>query len=183
MEIATKGQLRWAFARWALVTVPLLLLLGFASSRIAPAGADNRWYVALAKPAGTPPDWVFPVVWSALYVMMGLALAMILHARGSRLRGIAILLFVVQFLLNLVWSPLFFGAHQVETALIVMIAMFVAALLTMLVFARIRVVAGLLLLPYLVWLAYAGYLNWEIGRLNPNAATLVPGAPSAQMDI
>jgi len=183
MEIATKGQLRWAFARWALVTVPLILLLGFASSRIAPGGADNRWYAALTKPAGTPPDWVFPVVWTTLYVMMGVALAMILNARGSRLRGIAILLFVIQLALNLVWSPMFFGAHQVELALTTIVAMLIAAAVTAWLFGRIRSVAGLLLLPYLLWLGYATYLNWQIDRLNPDAATLVPGAPSAQMQI
>lgn len=183
MEIATKGQLRWAFARWALVTVPLILLLGFASSRIAPGGADNRWYAALTKPAGTPPDWVFGVVWTTLYVMMGLALAMILHARGSRMRGLAIALFVLQLALNLVWSPMFFGAHQVQPALVTLLAIIALTIPTVLLFQRIRVVAGLLLVPYLLWLAYATYLNWGILQLNPNAATLVPGAPSAQMDI
>ena len=183
MEIATKEQLRWAFARWALVTVPLILLLGFASSRIAPAGAANRWYAALAKPAMTPPDWVFPVAWTTLYVLMGLALAMILNARGSRLRGVAILLFVVQLALNLVWSPLFFGAHQVNAALIVIVAMLVTAAAAAFVFGRIRAVAGLLLVPYLAWLAFATYLTWQIDALNPNASTLVPAAPSAQMSI
>jgi tryptophan-rich sensory protein len=183
MEIATKGQLRWAFARWALVTVPLILLLGFASSQIAPGGADNRWYAALVKPAGTPPDWVFGVVWTTLYVMLGLAVAMILHARGSRLRGLAILLFVAQLALNLIWSPMFFGAHQVEPALITIIAILIVAAVTAWLFGRIRPVAGLLLVPYLLWLSYATYLNWGIDHLNPNAATLVPGAPSAQMDI
>ena len=96
MEIATKEQLRGVFLRWAVVTVPLILLLGFASSRIAPAGAQNRWYAALVRPGITPPDWVFPVAWSALYILMGLALAMIINARGSRLRGLAIALFVLQ---------------------------------------------------------------------------------------
>ena len=96
MEIATKGQLRWAFLRWAVVTVPLIILLGFASSQFAPSGDQNRWYRELAKPALNPPGWVFPIAWTALYVMMGLALAMILNARGSRYRGLAIGLFAVQ---------------------------------------------------------------------------------------
>ncbi len=183
MEIATKQQLRWAFLRWAVVTVPLILLLGFASSRIVPGGAENHWYAALAKPAGTPPDWVFGVTWTALYVLMGLALAMILHARGSRLRGVAITLFVVQLLVNLVWSPLFFGAHQVAAALTTLIVLIVLALATAIVFGRIRGLAALLLLPYLAWLCYAGYLNWGIDRLNPNASTLVPAAPSATYAI
>lgn len=183
MELATKGQLRWAFLRWAAVTVPLVILLGFASSQIAPMGADSSWYRALTKPAVNPPDWVFPVVWTSLYVMLGLALAMILNARGARLRGLAILLFAVQMLLNLAWTPLFFGAHQVWWALVVLAAIFVAALLTTLVFGRIRTAAAWLMVPYLGWLCFAGALNRDILRLNPDAATLVVPAADAQIAI
>ena len=108
-EIASKQQLRASFLRWAVVTVPLILLLGFAAGGSVSAGSDNGWYAALTKPAATPPDWVFPVVWSVLYVMMGIALAMILHARGARSRGLAIALFAAQLIVNLIWNPLFFG--------------------------------------------------------------------------
>lgn len=183
MEIATKEQLRGAFLRWAVVTVPLILLLGFASSRIAPAGAENRWYAALVRPTITPPDWVFPVAWSALYIMMGLALAMIIHARGSRLRVLAITLFALQLVLNLAWSPLFFGMHQVWPALTLLVAIFVVALATTLAFGRIRSAAAWLMVPYLAWLCFAGVLNWQVGKLNPNASTLVPSSASAQMSF
>lgn len=183
MEIATKEQLRGAFLRWAVVTVPLILLLGFASSRIAPAGAENRWYAALARPSLTPPDWVFPVAWGSLYILMGVALAMIINARGSRLRGVAIVLFVVQLLLNLAWSPLFFGMHQVSAALILLIGLLVAALATTLVFGRIRAAAAWLMVPYLAWICFAGALTWGIHRLNPDADGLVPGAVSTQIAL
>lgn len=183
MEIATKEQLRGALLRRAVVTVPLILLLGFASSRIAPAGAENRWYAALVRPAATPPDWVFPVAWGLLYILMGLALAMILNARGSRLRGVAVALFGLQLLLNLAWSPLFFGMHQVSSALVLLIGIFVAALATTLLFGRIRGAAAWLMVPYLAWLCFAGALNWDIAKLNPNASTLVPSATSTQIDF
>jgi translocator protein len=183
MEIATKEQLRWAFLRWAIVTVPLILLLGFASSRLAPGGAENRWYAMLVKPAGTPPDWVFPVVWSALYVLMGLALAMVLNARGSRFRGMAIAVFVAQLIANLTWSPLFFGAHQVQPALFLLVAILVLAVIATVLFMRVRRTAALLMLPYLVWLCYAAFLNWQIDTLNPNASTLVPPSSSTQIQI
>ncbi len=183
MEIASKGQLRLAYLRWAVVTVPFILLLGFASSRYVPSGPANRWYAALAKPAATPPDWLFPVAWSVLYVLMGLALAMIIHARGARLRGFAIILFAAQMLVNLIWSPLFFGAHQIFWSLIVLIVMFVLALATTLVFGRIRRGAAVLMAPYLVWLCFAGLLIWQIAALNPNAETIVPSSSSAQIAI
>ena len=73
--------------------------------------------------------------------------------------------------------------HQVSPALILLVAIFVAALATTLVFGRIRSAAAWLMVPYLVWLCFAGALNWEIGRLNPNASTLVPSATSTQIDF
>lgn len=179
--IASKDQLRMSYLRWAIVTVPLILLLGFASGRSVPVGSQNQWYVALAKPALTPPGWAFPVAWSVLYVMLGFALAMILNARGARGRGVAVGLFAVQMLLNLAWTPVFFGAHRVALALIVIALMLAAAIATTFAFARIRVAAAWLMVPYLVWISFAGMLNHGIGRLNPDAEALVPGARTTQI--
>ena len=180
-QIASKTQLRMSFLRWAVVTVPLLLLLGFLSARSVPAGSANRWYVALAKPALTPPDWVFPVAWSILYILSGLALAMILNARGARGRAVAIILFALQFFLNLAWQPTFFGGHLVLLALVVILGMLVLGIATTMAFGRIRTGAAWLMLPYLVWIGFAGVLTWRIGQMNPDAATLAPGAHTTQM--
>ena len=182
-EIASRGQLRLAFLRWAVVTVPLILLLGFASSQLAPSGDENRWYVELTKPAETPPDWAFPVAWTLIYILLGLALALIINARGARQRGLAILFFAVQMALNLAWTPLFFGAHRVSLALLVLIAMFALAVVTTFLFARIRKPAAWLMVPYLVWLVYAGLLNWRIDQLNPDAEALVPSSATTQIAL
>ena len=179
--IASKGQLRMSLLRWAVVVVPLILLLGFASGRSVPSGDANAWYVALVKPAATPPDWVFPVVWTALYVMLGLALAMILNARGAHGRGLAVLLFAVGFALALAWQPVFFGAHRIGTALIVIGGMLVIGIATTLAFGRIRTPAAWLMVPYLVWISLAGVLTWRIGQLNPDGDTLVPARHTSQM--
>ncbi|QDX25671.1 tryptophan-rich sensory protein [Sphingomonas suaedae] len=183
MEIASKGQLRLAFLRWAVVTVPFILLLGFTSARIAPTGSENVWYQMLEKPELTPPDWAFPVAWTTIYVLMGLALAMIINARGSKLRGPALVLFAVQMAANLVWSPLFFGAHQVFWAFVLIGVILVLALATTIAFGRIRTGAAILMLPYLAWLCFAGYLCYQIDQLNPNAETLVPAQSAPQMSI
>ena len=180
-EIASPGQLRLAYLRWALVTVPVFVLLGFLSGEFANSGFGNRWFDALEKPALMPPGWAFGAAWTVLYILMGLAFAMILHARGARGRGVAIALFLLQLLLNLAWSPLFFRAHQVGSALILILILLVVVAVTALMFARIRQVAGLLLLPYLAWLAFASFLNYEIGRLNPGAETLVAPALKTQI--
>lgn len=179
--IASPGQLRLAYLRRALFTVPAIVFLGFLSGRLANSGYDNRWFAALAKPALMPPGWLFGAAWTILYILMALAFAMVLHARGARGRGMAITLFVVQFLLNLLWSPLFFRAHQVDSALALILLLLVTVAATTALFGRVRRGAGLLLLPYLAWLAFAAYLNYEIGRLNPDAATLV--APALRTQI
>jgi len=180
-EVASKGQLRMSYLRWAVVTVPAILLLGFLSGRSVATGADNPWYVALVKPSVTPPGWVFPVAWTTLYILIGLALAMVLNARGARLRWVGVGLFVTQFLLNLAWTPTFFGAHQVGTALAIIVAMLVIAIATTVVFGRIRTAAAWLMVPYLVWISFAAMLTWRIDQINPNAATLVPVVHTTQM--
>ena len=180
-EIASPGQLRLAYLRWALVTVPAIVFLGFISGRAANSGYGNRWFDALEKPAFTPPGWAFGTAWTILYTLMGLALAIIVHARGSRGRGAAILLFLVQLAMNLLWSPLFFRAHQVNNAFILILLLIAAVAATAFLFWRIRRGAGLLLLPYLAWLVFAAALNYEIGRLNPEAETLVAPAFKAQI--
>lgn len=180
-EIASRQQLRLAFLRWAVVTVPFVLLLGFTSARLAPAGSKNAWYAALVKPEVTPPDWAFPAAWVAIYILLGLSLALLIHARGSRLRGPAIVLFVAQLVVNLTWSPLFFGMHQVTWALAAVGAMLVLTLAMVALFARVRVMAAVLLVPYVAWLIFAAYLTYAIMDLNPGAETLAPSSATTQI--
>lgn len=180
-EIASKGQLRLSFLRRALFVVPAILFLGFLSGRVSNSGYGNRWFDALVKPDIMPPGFAFPVAWSILYVLMGIALSIVLHARGARMRGVAILFFVLQLACNLAWSPLFFAAHKVSAALALILLILLLVIVTTVLFWRIRAVAGVLMLPYIAWLCFAATLNYEIGRLNPEAETLV--APALRTQI
>lgn len=182
-ELASVGQLRMSFLRVALVIVPLILFLGILSGVVAGSGYGNAWFAALVKPAAMPPGAVFPYVWTVLYILIGLALTLIILARGAAGRGIAIGLFVAQFVLNLCWSPIFFAHHAIGLAFAIILLMIVLTLVTTLAFARIRRNAALLMLPYLIWLCFAGWLNHAIGVLNPTASLLAPGAGSAQVDL
>lgn len=179
-EIASKDQLRLAFVRWAVVTVPFVLLLGFTAGRLVPVGSANPWYAALAKPGFALPDWGFPVGWVLVYALMGVALAVIINARGSQ-RAVALVLFGAQLAIGLAWAPLFFGAHRIDGALGVAALALVAALATCWLFGRIRKVAAGMMLPYLLWIAYAGLLTWSVGQLNPGAGALAPAASSSQI--
>ncbi len=182
MELASKTQLRMSFARWALVCVPLLILLGSASGLLANSGEHNRWYAQLSKPSITPPGWVFGVAWTILYALMGLALAMILDARRAAGRSRALGLFATQLILNLAWSPIFFRWHMAHFAVFLMVMILVAAIATCVTFGQIRPRAAWLLVPYLVWLTFATVLAFQLDRLNPNAAQLGKPAGTAHIN-
>lgn len=180
-EIASRGQLRLSFLRWALFTVPSVEFLGLVSGLMAGSGADNAWYAVLSKPGFTPPGWVFGAVWPVLYLLIGLALAVVLNARGAQGRGQAIMLFAVQLVCNLAWSPLFFAAHELTLATYLAVMILVMAAITAILFSRIRPWAGLLMLPYIGWLAFAAILSYQLQQLNPGAETLVPPAGHTQI--
>ncbi len=180
-ELASQGQLRMSFLRWALVTVPAIEFLGLASGYLSNSGYGNRWFAFLDKPDITPPGLVFAIVWPLLYLLLALALAMILHARGARGRGLAITLFLVQLVCNFAWSPLFFGAHEATLAFYLIVVILVLAIATTLLFGRIRSLAAWLMLPYLVWLGFASALAFTIDQKNPDAETLVAPAVSTQI--
>ncbi|USI71903.1 TspO/MBR family protein [Sphingomonas morindae] len=182
-EIASIGQLRMSFLRVALFVVPAVLFLGIASGVVANSGYANGWFAALAKPRLMPPAWVFPVAWTSLYILIGLALAMIVAARRAVGRGVAIGLFCAQFALNLAWSPLFFAAHQIAAAFFVILLMIALTIATLLAFARIRRRAALLMLPYLGWLCFAAWLNHAIDILNPDANAIARPMASTQIAL
>jgi benzodiazapine receptor len=168
-EIASSAQLRASVMRWALFTVPLCMGLGFLSARGAGSVATNAWFETLEKPDIYPPAIVFPIVWSALYALMGFALALIASARGARGRGIAIVLFVMQLVVNLSWSPVLFAAHRITLALWIIFALIVLVMLTIAFAWRVRRTAAVLLLPYLAWICFASVLNLQLLELNPGA--------------
>ncbi|MCK9543631.1 MAG: tryptophan-rich sensory protein [Novosphingobium sp.] len=168
-ELASTRQLRAGLLRWVLFLVPGILLLGYLSGVAANSGPGNPWFASLDKPPLYPPPEVFGVVWTVLYILMGLALAIVATARGARGRGLAAGAFLVQLALNLAWSPVFFGAHQMTAALWLLVALDVMVLVTTILFFRVRLAAGLLMLPVLGWVLFATVLNWQFIEANPGA--------------
>lgn len=179
--IASLSQLRMGLFRWALVTVPLVLLLGTISGRIANSGYGNAWFDALEKPLFMPEGWVFGAAWTLLYILLGLSLAMLLHARGARRRGLAIALFIAQLAANYAWSPLFFALHQPGPALALILFMIALTVALVVLLWWIRRLAALLLLPYLGWLCFAALLTASIWQMNPGTSELAPEAASTDI--
>ena len=127
----------------------------------------GAWYKGLNKPFWTPPPWVFPVAWTSLYLLMSLAGMRIGHALGN---GQATALWSLQIALNTLWTPIYFGLHRIRAAMVVMVFLWLAVFLATSSFFMVDVVAGLLFLPYLLWVTIAGALNFSTMRLNPGQA-------------
>lgn len=142
----------------------LFNLAGFASGQVGGPGTD--WYRQLALPALQPPGAVFGIAWSLLYTLMGFAFARVWATPLGRTRTRALRLFLLQLALNLAWSPLFFGAHQVLAGLVLLAAILLATIAATVAMARVDRLAPWLMLPYLVWLGFAFALNWRIWQLN-----------------
>ena len=145
------------------------LAVCFGASGIGAMADDSisNWYAGLQKPNITPPDWVFGPVWTILYLLMGISVFIVWN-KGLDYPKVkqALGLFVIQLCLNAAWTPLFFGLHLILAALIEIVLLWLAILATFLVFKRISVRAGMLLLPYLIWVGYAVILNGSIWYLN-----------------
>ncbi|WP_088712937.1 MULTISPECIES: TspO/MBR family protein [Pacificimonas] len=155
-----------------LIGALIVLVLGSAIGLAVQTG-EGGWYEALTKPALTPPDYLFGIVWPVLYLLIGAAAGRIWARRGHPLAGRALFWFALQLGLNLAWTPVFFGLQQVELGLGVILALNVAAIWTTVRFGRIDRTAALLMLPYLVWIAFAAVLTFRIWQLNPALPTFI----------
>jgi tryptophan-rich sensory protein len=125
------------------------------------------WYKGLIKPALNPPSWVFGPVWTTLYLLMGIALY-IIWKKGLNTEGVkfALTIFAVQLILNALWSIVFFNMENLGLALINIVLMWLSILWTIVLFYRLSPTAGLLLIPYILWVSFASYLNYAIWTLN-----------------
>jgi benzodiazapine receptor len=147
-----------------------LRLLACLAASFAPGVIGSRfepgaWYQTIEKSALTPPGWVFPVVWPVLYLMMGVALWRFLEAAPRRDRSIGAALFAVQLVLNGLWSYLFFGLQRPGLALVEILLLWASIAAVITVFHRHSRLSAGLLVPYLAWVSFAAFLNFEVWRL------------------
>ena len=125
------------------------------------------WYASISKPAFTPPNWIFAPVWTTLFLLMGISLYLVWE-KGFEKKEVklAISVFGVQLVLNIVWSLLFFGLQNPFFAFIEIIVLWVVILINIILFYRISEKAGFLLVPYILWVSFAAFLNYSIWLLN-----------------
>ncbi len=138
-----------------------------AASGLASGAGIGAWYAGLKKPSISPPGWVFGPVWGVLYAMMGVAAWLIWrHHMHTPAGQVALAVFVLQLVLNGLWSPAFFGARSPGLGMLVITLLWAAIVGTIVAFAQVSVAAAWLLAPYLAWVSFAGVLNWMLWRMN-----------------
>jgi len=126
----------------------------------------DAWYQTLRKPALTPPGWVFGVVWTVLYALMGVSAWLVWRRGGISANALPLALFAVQLGLNALWTWVFFGLHRPGLALAELGVLWLAILATTIAFWRRDTAAGALFVPYLSWVSFAAYLNFAFWRTN-----------------
>lgn len=140
-----------------------LPLLSGALGSLATYPNIESWYQTLTKPVLTPPNWIFGPVWTSLYLLMGISLFLIWRKKNLWL----VKLFFIHLVFNTLWSIIFFGFHQLGFALIEIILLWIFIAYLTVRFWQTRPLAGALLIPYLLWVSFATYLNFSLWLLNP----------------
>lgn len=145
----------------------------FAAGATGAAFPPGPWYDALKKPSWTPPNWLFPVAWTTLYICMAAAGARAAVSEGNAL---AMALWALQIALNTLWTPVFFGLRRIREGLWVLAALWISVAAALVALWSVDWIAGLLFVPYLAWVSVAAALNNAVVQLNPDVA---PGSGSS----
>ncbi len=146
-------------------------LAGFVAACMVAASSGavfkpGDWYEELAKPWWRPPNWLFPIAWTVLYACIAAAGWLVWRAAGFAGAGAALTAYGLQLVFNAAWSGVFFGLHRVDLAFAELVLLWLSIVATVVLFAPISMLATELLLPYLVWVTFAGALNLSIWQLN-----------------
>lgn len=127
---------------------------------------DSNFYANLNKPNFQPPKWLFAPIWTILYILMFISAAIVAKHTPMYLKPAAICIFLLQLMLNLVWSPMFFIHHKIKNALFICITLTITVGFMIILFAKISILAAIIQIPYLIWLIFATILNASIVKLN-----------------
>lgn len=149
-----------------IISILLCLAAGFIGSLFTTPSISS-WYPSLIKPFFNPPNWIFAPVWTALFILMGVSLFLVWKKGFKKIQSKkALAFFSIQLVLNILWSVLFFGLHSPLSALICIILLWIAILLTIITFYKLSRTSAYLMIPYILWVSFASVLNIAIVALN-----------------
>lgn len=154
---------------WLKLIIALVLpqLAGLGGVLFTDTG-QSSWYQGLEKPAWNPPGWVFGPVWTILYILMGIAFYLVWknETAPKEQKRPAMVFWVIQLVLNFFWTIIFFGAHSPGYAFIEIMVLWLAIVITIILFSRVNKTAAWLMVPYLLWVSFASFLNYTIYQMN-----------------
>lgn len=153
-------------AKSYVISIAIALAVGGLSAFLTMGNMDL--YSEIIKPPLAPPPILFPIVWTVLYILMGISAAMIYNERDNQMAesNRALIVYAVNLVLNFFWSMIFFNMRAFLFAFVWLVALWIVILLMIIKFAKIKPIAGYLQIPYLLWVTFAGYLNFAIYFLN-----------------
>ncbi|MEM6971779.1 MAG: TspO/MBR family protein [Pseudomonadota bacterium] len=151
------------------IALAVFCVAAFGAASAGGLFAPGEWYERLNHPSWRPPNWLFPVVWTPLYIMIAVSGFLVWKQAGWGGATLAYTVYFVHLVINFAWSGIFFGLKRMDWGLIELIALWLSIVATMVVFAPYSATAVWLLVPYLIWVTFAGYLNFVMLRLNPDA--------------
>ena len=157
-------------APWYPIAVPVGYFLAcVAAAASGAAFPPGPWYERLAKPSWTPPNWLFPLAWTVMYVLIALAAWRVSGVEGPAARA-GLALWTMQIAFNAIWSPTFFGKRRPGWAFLVLVFLWLSVAGTLACFLQAALTAGLMFAPYIIWCTYAGALNLAVWVKNPREA-------------
>lgn len=148
-----------------IISILIPLFVGFFGSLFTSMSVDT-WYVTLNKPSFNPPNWLFSPVWTALFILIGISFYLVWRENFGKKKNYVIGIYSMNLLLNLLWSVFFFGMRNPLLAFIEIILLWIVIISNIIIFYKVKKQAGLLLLPYLIWVSFAAILNYSIFVLN-----------------
>lgn len=153
----------------SLIALAVILVASFIAASTAAVFRPGAWYARLNKPTWVPPNWLFPPAWALMYALMSAAAFLVWRFGEGETGTTALVVYGVQLVLNALWSPIFFGLRRMGWAFVEVMALWLAVLATTLLFFQVNYWAGLLILPYLLWVTFASFLTLTMWRLNRGA--------------
>jgi len=154
----------WKKLKPYVISVLIAFAVGGLAALITKDSMDM--YEEIVKPALAPPGWIFPVVWSVLYALMGISAARIYVKTDGRIIGTGLVFYILSLMFNFFWTILFFNAKEFLFSFVWLIVLWILILLTILSYKKTDKIAAYLQIPYLIWVTFAGYLNYMIYLLN-----------------
>lgn len=142
------------------------ILLCFSASAVGAFFSPGEWYQEMEKPAWNPPGWIFGPVWTSLYLMMAIAAWRVWQNGGFTQQGPSLKLFLIHLVVNASWSPIFFGLKRPDFAFGIILILWILIVATVRSFSRVDKTSSILLIPYLLWVSFASFLNFTLWRLN-----------------